>query len=171
VSATVAPPEPARTVRVPAGTTALDALRDAGIEVDGPSGALVVREPGGVLKDLAWSPDGDTDVEVVTAASSDGLAVLRHSTAHVLAQAVQDLFPGTLLGIGPPIENGFYYDFLPTRPFTPDDLAAIEKRMGDIVKSGQRFARRPVEENAARTELAGEKFKLELVDLKGDAAD
>ena len=73
-------------------------------------------------------------------ASSDGLAVLRHSAAHVMAQAVQDLFPGTLLGIGPPIEDGFYYDFLPERPFTPEDLAAIEKQMGEIIKAGQRFA-------------------------------
>ena len=66
--------------------------------------------------------------------------MLRHSAAHVMAQAVQELFPGTLLGIGPPIEDGFYYDFLPSRPFTPDDLAAIEKKMGEIVKAGQRFA-------------------------------
>ena len=86
--------------------------------------------------DLAWVPEQDTDVEAVPASSPDGLAVLRHSTAHVMAQAVQDLFPGTLLGIGPPIEDGFYYDFLPRRPFTPDDLAAIEKKMNDIVKAG-----------------------------------
>jgi threonyl-tRNA synthetase len=82
---------------------------------------------------------------------------------------VQDLFPGTLLGIGPPIENGFYYDFLPSRPFTPDDLTAIEKRMSDIIKANQRFSRRPITDEDARAELAGERFKLELVGLKGSA--
>jgi threonyl-tRNA synthetase len=170
VPASVASPEPARTVWVPAGTTALDALREAGVDVTAPAGPVVVREPGtGALRDLGWAPDTGTEVEIVTAASPDGLAVLRHSTAHVLAQAVQDLFPGTLLGIGPPVENGFYYDFLPTRAFTPDDLVAIEKKMGDIVKSGQRFARRPVDDGEARAELAEEKFKLELIGLKGDA--
>jgi threonyl-tRNA synthetase len=87
-----------------------------------------------------------------------------------MAQAVQDLFPGTLLGIGPPVEDGFYYDFLPDRPFTPEDLAAIEKRMGEIIKSGQRFARRPVSEDEARQELAGERFKLELIAFKGNAS-
>ena len=171
MSASVASP-PAQTVRVSAGTTALDALREAGVDVTGPSGAIVVREPGtGVLKDLSWTPDAETDVEIVTAASPDGLAVLRHSTAHVLAQAVQDLFPGTLLGIGPPVENGFYYDFLPSRPFTPEDFAAIEKKMAEIIKSGQRFARRPIDDDDARTELAHEKFKLELIGLKGNADD
>ena len=170
MSASAASPEPAQTVRVSAGITALDALREAGVDVSGPSGAIVVREPEtGVLKDLSWAPDADVEVEIVTAASPDGLAVLRHSTAHVMAQAVQDLFPGTLLGIGPPIEDGFYYDFLPSRPFTPDDLTAIEKRMADIIKSGQRFSRRPVDDDAARAELAGEKFKLELIGLKSNA--
>jgi threonyl-tRNA synthetase len=172
VPASAAAAEPAQTIRVAAGTTAFDALREAGIDVNGPAGAIVVRDPGsGVLKDLGWAPDVDTEAEVVTAASPDGLAVLRHSTAHVLAQAVQDLFPGTLLGIGPPIENGFYYDFLPSRPFTPDDLVAIEKRMGEIIKAGQRFVRRPIDDDAARKELAHEKFKLELIGLKGDAGE
>ncbi|MDP9118558.1 MAG: threonine--tRNA ligase, partial [Actinomycetota bacterium] len=97
------------------------------------------------------------------------LAVLRHSAAHVMAQAVQDLFPGTQLGIGPPIEDGFYYDFLPARPFTPDDLVAIEKKMGEIVKAGQLFSRRAIDDDAARAELAHERFKLELVGLKGSA--
>jgi threonyl-tRNA synthetase len=172
VSASVAPPEPAQTVQVPAGTTALDALRAAGVDVNAPSAVVVVRDrASGELKDLSWAPEADTEAELVTAASPDGLAVLRHSTAHVMAQAVQDLFPGTLLGIGPPIENGFYYDFLPSRPFTPDDLAAIEKKMAEIIKSGQRFARRPISDDEARRELAHEKFKLELVGLKGNAQD
>jgi threonyl-tRNA synthetase len=170
VSAIVVPPPPAQTVRVPAGTTALDALQAAGVDVSGPAGAIVVRETAsGQLKDLTWAPKDDADVEVVTAASPDGLAVLRHSAAHVLAQAVQDLFPGTLLGIGPPVEDGFYYDFLPSRPFTPDDLTALEKRMGEIIKAAQRFARRPISDADAQAELAGEKFKLELVGLKSQA--
>jgi threonyl-tRNA synthetase len=84
-----------------------------------------------------------------------------------MAQAVQQLFPGTLLGIGPPIDNGFYYDFLPQRPFTPEDLTAIEKKMAEIVKAAQRFARRDIEDDAARVELSNEKFKLELIGLKG----
>jgi threonyl-tRNA synthetase len=172
VSAIVVPPAPAQTVRVPAGTTALDALQAAGVDVSGPAGAIVVRETAsGQLKDLTWAPKDDADVEVVTAASPDGLAVLRHSAAHVLAQAVQDLFPGTLLGIGPPVEDGFYYDFLPSRPFTPDDLSALEKRMGEIIKAAQRFARRPISDDDAQAELAGEKFKLELIGLKGQAGD
>ncbi|WAX57597.1 threonine--tRNA ligase [Jatrophihabitans cynanchi] len=170
MSASAAPQPSAATVRVAAGTTADDALRAAGIDVNGPAGALVVRASDGTLKDLAWAPETDADVEVVTAASPDGLAVLRHSTAHVLAQAVQDLFPGTLLGIGPPIQDGFYYDFLPSRPFTPDDLAAIEKKMSEIIKAGQRFARRPIDDDEAREELRYEKFKIELIGLKSTAS-
>ncbi|HZB51346.1 MAG TPA: threonine--tRNA ligase [Mycobacteriales bacterium] len=159
-------------LRVAAGTTAAAALDAAGVRTDGPSGAVVVREvSSGALRDLAWAPQVDTDVEPVPMDSPDGRAVLRHSTAHVLAQAVQDLFPGTRLGIGPPIDNGFYYDFLPQRPFTPDDLARIERRMQEIVKAAQRFARRPVSDDEARAELAHEPFKLELIDLKGAADD
>ncbi len=159
-------------LRVPAGTTAAAALEAAGVRTDGSSGAVVVREVGsGALRDLAWAPEADAEVEPVPMDSPDGRAVLRHSTAHVLAQAVQDLFPGTRLGIGPPIDNGFYYDFLPERPFTPDDLARIERRMQEIVKAAQRFARRPVSDDEARAELAHEPFKLELIDLKGAADD
>ncbi|HEU5008026.1 MAG TPA: threonine--tRNA ligase [Jatrophihabitantaceae bacterium] len=169
MSASAQPSVPAQRVRVTAGTTAADALRDAGVDVTGPAGAIVVRTPDGTLKDLAWVADADTEVEVVTAASPDGLAVLRHSTAHVMAQAVQDLFPGTLLGIGPPVQDGFYYDFLPSRPFTPEDLTAIEKKMGEIIKAGQRFSRRPIDDDDARHELSGEKFKLELIGLKSSA--
>jgi threonyl-tRNA synthetase len=168
VSATASRPAPVQTVTVPAGTTAADALREAGVELNGPSGAVVVRELAtGELRDLAWAPQADAEVTPVAAESPDGLAVLRHSTAHVMAQAVQDLFPGTLLGIGPPIENGFYYDFLPPRPFTPDDLTAIEAKMAEIIKAGQRFERRPVTDADARIELDAETFKLELIGLKG----
>jgi threonyl-tRNA synthetase len=158
-------------LRVPAGTTAAAALEAAGVRLDGPSGAVVVRDLGtGELRDLAWAPDADAEVEPVGMDSDAGRAVLRHSTAHVMAQAVQDLFPGTLLGIGPPVENGFYYDFLPERPFTPDDLSRIEKRMQEIVRASQRFSRRPVTDEQARAELAGEPFKLELIELKSDPA-
>ncbi|HJQ43031.1 MAG TPA: threonine--tRNA ligase [Jatrophihabitantaceae bacterium] len=170
--ASAAAPEAVRAIRVAAGTTARDALQETGVDVNGPNGAVVVRESAsGALRDLDWTPDVDSEVEPVTASSADGLAVLRHSTAHVLAQAVQDLFPGTQLGIGPPIEDGFYYDFLPERPFTPEDLEAIEKKMTEIVKSAQRFSRRPIDDDDARRELSHEAFKLELIDLKGNASD
>jgi threonyl-tRNA synthetase len=148
-----------------------DALRAAGTDINGPSGAVVVRDEAGLLHDLDWSPPSDEVVAPVAASSPQGLAVIRHSAAHVMAQAVQDLFPGTLLGIGPPIENGFYYDFLPARPFQPEDLAQIEKKMAEIIKAGQRFSRRPIDDAAARAELAGEPFKLELIGLKGGGAD
>jgi len=166
------PPAPAvvTPIRVPAGTTAQQALADAGVPLKGPDGAVVVRDLAtGDLRDLAWTPDADAEIEPVPAASADGRAVIRHSTAHVLAQAVQGLFPGTRLGIGPPIENGFYYDFDPERPFTPEDLQAIEKRMQEIVKAGQRFARREISDADAKTELAHEPYKLELIGLKGGA--
>jgi threonyl-tRNA synthetase len=157
-------------IRVPAGTTAADALKAAGVPLKGPDGAVVVRDLAtGDLKDLAWAPGADAEVEPVPAASPDGRAVIRHSTAHVLAQAVQELFPGTRLGIGPPIENGFYYDFDPERPFTPEDLQALEKKMTEIVRAGQRFSRREISDADAKAELASEPYKLELIGLKGGA--
>ena len=163
------PPSPTALtpIRVPAGTTAQQALKDAGVPLKGPDGAVVVRDvASGDLKDLAWAPEADAEVEPVPAASADGRAVIRHSTAHVLAQAVQELFPGTRLGIGPPIENGFYYDFDPERPFTPEDLQALEKKMTEIVRAGQNFARREISDADAKTELAHEPYKLELIGLK-----
>jgi threonyl-tRNA synthetase len=171
-SVPAAPPDSRPSVSVAAGTTPRDALEQAGLELTGPSGAVVVRDlADGALRDLDVPFAEDGKVEPVAADSPDGLAVMRHSAAHVMAQAVQDLYPGTLLGIGPPIENGFYYDFLPSRPFTPDDLATIERRMTEIIKSGQRFSRRPISDEVAREELAAEKFKLELIGLKGGGAD
>jgi len=158
-------------VAVAAGTTPRAALEAAGVDLTGPSGVVVVRDSRGELRDLDVPFEAADEVEPVPMDSPDGLAVLRHSTAHVMAQAVQELFPGTLLGIGPPVENGFYYDFLPSRPFTPEDLGAIEKKMADIIKAAQRFSRREISDAAARQELAGEKFKLELIGLKGGAAD
>nr|WP_246210878.1 threonine--tRNA ligase [Phytoactinopolyspora alkaliphila] len=114
--------------------------------------------------------DGEK-VEPVEIASDDGRAILRHSTAHVLAQAVQELFPEAKLGIGPPVENGFYYDFDVAEPFNPDDLKRIEKQMQRIIKERQQFVRRAVADDDARAELAGEPYKLELIGLKGGAAD
>src|SRR4029450_1147350 len=114
-----------------------------------------------------WVPEADAEVEPVAIDSPDGLNVLRRSTAHVLAQAVQDLFPDAKLGIGPPITDGFYYDFDVAEAFTPEDLAALEKRMRQIVKEGQLFDRRVYEsKDQARAELANEPYKLELVDDK-----
>ena len=110
-------------------------------------------------------------VEGVAIDSADGRDILRHSTAHVLAQAVQELFPEAKLGIGPPITDGFYYDFDVADPFVPEDLEKIETRMRKIVKEGQRFSRRPVSDGDARSELADEPYKLELIGLKGGSTD
>ncbi|MFJ4850183.1 MULTISPECIES: threonine--tRNA ligase [unclassified Streptomyces] len=132
---------------------------------------VVAARVAGQLKDLAYEiADGD-EVEPVGIGSEDGLNILRHSTAHVMAQAVQELFPEAKLGIGPPIKDGFYYDFDVETPFHPDDLKRIEKKMQEIVKRGQRFSRRAVSDDAAREELAAEPYKLELIGLKGSAAD
>jgi threonyl-tRNA synthetase len=155
------PPVAVRVDASTAGTTAGQLLAQAG----GKDSA--VARVDGELRDLAYVVSEGELVEQVPYGSEDGRAVLRHSAAHVLAQAVQELFPGTLLGIGPPIKDGFYYDFLPERPFTPEDLTAIEKKMSDITRQRQRFSRRVVSEDDARAELAGEKFKLELIGLKG----
>lgn len=131
---------------------------------------IVAARVAGELKDLAYEvKDGET-VEPVEISSEDGLNILRHSTAHVMAQAVQELFPEAKLGIGPPVQNGFYYDFDVARPFTPDDLKAIEKKMQEIQKRGQRFSRRVVTDEAAREELADEPYKLELIGIKGSAS-
>ncbi|MGW9626493.1 threonine--tRNA ligase [Microbacterium sp. NPDC055521] len=121
----------------------------------------------GELKDLAATVGQEDVVEPVTVDSPEGLAILRHSTAHVLAQAVQRIRPQSNLGIGPPIADGFYYDFGVDEPFTPEDLKAISKEMQRIIREGQRFTRRVVTEDEARTELAHEPFKLELIDLAG----
>jgi threonyl-tRNA synthetase len=148
----------------PAGWTAGRVMADAGIE------SVVVRVNEEELRDLAWVPaDGDV-LESVPIDSPEGLAVLRHSSAHVLAQAVQGLYPAARLGIGPPIENGFYYDFGVETPFTPEDLVKLEERMGAIITEGQSFNRRVVSDDEARAELADEPYKLELIGLKGGAA-
>ena len=151
---------------VEAGTTAGAALESAGRS----GGTVVAARVNGELRDLACGlADGDV-VEPVTIGSDDGRYILRHSTAHVMAQAVQELFPQAKLGIGPPVENGFYYDFDVDRPFTPEDLKAIEGKMRQIVKQGQRFSRRVVTDEQAAAELAAEPYKLELIGLKGHAS-
>jgi len=140
-------------------------IRPTHIFADDPT--VVVARINGEIRDL-WTEifEGD-QIEAITIGSPDGLNILRHSTAHVLAQAVQEVFPETKLGIGPPITDGFYYDFDPERPFTPEDLEKLESAMRKIVKSGQRFRRRVVTEAEARTELAAEPYKCELIGIKG----
>ncbi len=160
-------------IRIPAGTTAAAAVGAAGLPRRGaPDAVVVVRDAEGKLRDLSWVPDADAEVVPVAANTDEGRSVIRHSAAHVLAQAVQDLFPQAKLGIGPPIADGFYYDFDVPEPFTPEDLAALEKRMRQIVKDGQLFDRRVYESrDQARAELVGEPYKLELVDDKSGAPD
>jgi threonyl-tRNA synthetase len=150
---------------VAAGETAGGVLSEAGIS------GVVVRVNESSLRDLSWVPEDGDVLESVPIDSPEGLAVLRHSTAHVLAQAVQEVFPSARLGIGPPIENGFYYDFDVDAPFTPEDLETLEERMRAIVTEGQTFVRRSVTDDEARAELAAEPYKLELVDLKGAGPD
>ena len=133
--------------------------------------SVVAMRVNGELKDLATTVTTTDAVEPVTIDSPDGLNILRHSAAHVLAQAVQSVNPEAKLGIGPPITDGFYYDFDVAEPFTPEDLKALQKAMDRIIRSGQRFVRRVVTDDEARSELANEPYKLELIGLKGGAAE
>jgi len=140
--------------------------------------SVVAMRVNGELKDLAATVETTDVVEPVTIGSPDGLNILRHSAAHVLAQAVQTVNPAARLGIGPPVTDGFYYDFDVEVPFTPDDVKSLEKAMDRIIRQGQRFVRRVVTDDEARAELAAEPYKLELIGLKGgtsateaDAAD
>ena len=155
-----------------AGTTrAVAATTTAGQALDADGRTVIAALVNGEQRDLFHVlADGDR-VEPITIDSEEGRAILRHSTAHVLAQAVQELFPEAKLGIGPPVESGFYYDFDVAEPFTPADLKSIEKKMQQIIKQGQRFDRRTVSDEEARAELATEPYKLELVGLKGGAAE
>jgi len=148
---------------IESGTTGLDIF----------SGArdIIVMRLAGELVDLAREVGAGDTVEGVSVNDPDGLVVLRHSTAHVLAQAVQQINPRAKLGIGPPIENGFYYDFDVEEPFTPEDLKGLEKAMQRIVKEGQTFSRREITDADALAELANEPYKCELVGLKSKAAD
>jgi threonyl-tRNA synthetase len=151
---------------VEAGTTAGDAVAGEA----GADGEVVAAQVNGSARDLAHRlSDGDL-VEPIGIKSAAGLAILRHSAAHVLAQAVQELHPEAKLGIGPPVENGFYYDFDVQEAFSPQDLKDLELKMRQIIKQGQRFSRRVVSDEEARSELAGEPYKLELIGLKGGAS-
>ncbi|MFB7379887.1 threonine--tRNA ligase [Kitasatospora purpeofusca] len=155
--------EPDREERVvTTGTTAAELFAD--------DRSIIAAKVAGQLKDLAYAVQDGDEVEPVVIGSPEGLDILRHSTAHVMAQAVQQLFPEAKLGIGPPVKDGFYYDFDVEKPFHPDDLKAIEKKMQEIIKRGQKFSRRVVTDEAAREELSGEPYKLELIGLKGSAA-
>lgn len=148
---------------VATGTKAWELFRD---DAD-----VIAARVSGQLKDLSYElADGD-EVEGVAIGSPDGLDILRHSTAHVLAQAVQQLYPEAKLGIGPPIQDGFYYDFDVPVPFVPEDLAKLESAMRKIVKENQRFDRRVTTDEDALVELADEPYKVELIGLKGSAAD
>ncbi len=144
---------------VPAGTTAADLFAN--------DKRIVVARVGGELRDLAYELREGDELEGVDIASDDGLSVLRHSCAHVMAQAVQQVNPDAKLGIGPPIRDGFYYDFDVAEPFTPEDLKKLEKVMQRIINEGQTFQRRVVTDEEARRELAGEPYKCELIGLKG----
>ncbi|MFG3226269.1 threonine--tRNA ligase [Kitasatospora sp. NPDC048194] len=155
--------EPDREERVvTTGTTAAELFAD--------DRSIIAARVGGQLKDLSYVVQDGEEVEPVAIGSKDGLDILRHSTAHVMAQAVQQLYPEAKLGIGPPVKDGFYYDFDVEKPFHPDDLKAIEKKMQEIIKRGQKFSRRVVTDESAREELAAEPYKLELIGLKGSAA-
>ena len=159
----------AQAFTVPANTPAGVAMRELSLPNKGPEAVVCVQSEDGSLKDLSFTPDVDTTVTPVTANTELGRSVIRHSCAHVLAQAVQIEFPGTKLGIGPAIEGGFYYDFDAAEPFTPEDLKLLERRMKKIIKQGQKFVRGvyPSAEAAAE-DLADEPYKLELVQDKGN---
>ena len=132
---------------------------------------VVVMRVDGALWDLAREVPAGTSVEAVPVSDPDGLMVLRHSTAHVLAQAVQQVNPDAKLGVGPPVENGFYYDFDVVEPFTPEDLKKLEKTMQRIIKEGQAFQRREVTKDEALAELAHEPYKCELLTHDTEGAE
>ena len=153
---------------VPAGETAGSAMRPLELPNKGPQAIVVVKDSTGQLRDLSWAPEADEEVTAIASDTEEGRAVIRHSAAHVLAQAVQKEFPGTKLGIGPAIENGFYYDFDVAEPFTPEDLKKIEKTMKKIIKSGQKFKRKAYASTEdALAEYTDEPYKTELIEDKG----
>lgn len=147
-----------KTHQVSEGATGFDLFEDRNI---------VALRVNGELKDLAHKVSPGDSVEGIEISSTEGLSILRHSTAHLLAQAVQELYPQTRLGIGPPIEDGFYYDFDPLEPFTPEDLQRLEKRMKELVGKSQKFVRKEVSDQEAKQMLSDEPYKLELISLKG----
>lgn len=154
---------------VPAGTAIGAAMRELELPNKGPEAIVCAQTQDGTLKDLSFVPDSDTVFYPVPANTEAGRAVIRHSCTHVLAQAVQAEFPGTTLGIGPAIDNGFYYDFDAAEPFTPEDLKRIEKRMKKIIKQGQKFERRVyASQEEAWEDFKHEPYKLELIEDKGN---
>ena len=157
------------TSEISSGAPLVVAERVGGAELFARAGVVAIRVDG-AIKDLHSILEAGQSVEPVMMDSPDGLEILRHSAAHVLAQAVQSLDPDAKLGIGPPVVDGFYYDFDVSEPFSPDQLSALEKEMQRIVKSGQRFERRVVSADEALSELAAEPYKCELVGLKDRAS-
>jgi threonyl-tRNA synthetase len=154
---------------VAAGTPVGAAMRELDLPNKGENAIVCVKDAEGNLKDLSFIPETDSEFTPVAANTENGRAVIRHSCAHVLAQAVQAEFPGTKLGIGPAIDSGFYYDFQVDEPFTPEDLRTLEKRMKKIIKQGQKFVRGVYESpEAAAEDLKDEPFKLELIQDKGN---
>lgn len=154
---------------VAAGTPVGAAMRELDLPNKGENAIVCVKDAEGNLKDLSFIPETDSEFTPVAANTENGRAVIRHSCAHVLAQAVQAEFPGTKLGIGPAIDSGFYYDFQVDEPFTPEDLKTLEKRMKKIIKQGQKFVRGVYESpEAAAEDLKDEPFKLELIQDKGN---
>ncbi|CAB0864073.1 threonine--tRNA ligase [Corynebacterium diphtheriae] len=164
-----AAPNPHQPFVVTAGVAVGAAMRELELPNKGPEAIVCVKDSEGTLRDLSFVPEQDSKFTPVPANTEDGRTVIRHSCTHVLAQAVQAEFPGTKLGIGPAIENGFYYDFDVAEPFTPEDLQKLEKRMKKIVKQGQKFERRIFASVAEAEEaLKNEPYKLELIRDKGN---
>ena len=148
-----------KTHQVSEGATGFDLFEDRSIV------ALTVN---GEPKDLSYTLIEGDEISGVSVQSDLGLSILRHSTAHIMAQAVQELFDEAKLGIGPPITDGFYFDFDVENPFTPEDLKKIEKRMKELVGKSQRFVRREVSDPEARELMKNEPYKLELIGLKSE---
>ncbi|MGA0222480.1 MAG: threonine--tRNA ligase, partial [Candidatus Nanopelagicales bacterium] len=144
-------------------------MTQTALDILGADRSVVAARINGEVRDLATGVTAEDDVQPITIDSDEGLAILRHSSAHVAAQAVQKLFSDAKLGIGPPITDGFYYEFDVPEPFTPEDLKAIEKETIAIAKSGQEFRRRVVTEDQAVAELANEPYKLRLIGSDGGA--
>lgn len=164
-----AAPNPHQPFVVAAGVAVGAAMRELELPNKGPEAIVCVKDSEGTLRDLSFVPEHDSEFTPVPANTEDGRTVIRHSCTHVLAQAVQTEFPGTKLGIGPAIENGFYYDFDAAEPFTPEDLQKLEKRMKKIIKQGQKFERRTFASVAEAEEaLKDEPYKLELIRDKGN---
>jgi len=156
-------------LRYPDGTVAEHPDGATGLQVaeaigPGLARSAVAVKLNGELRDLRRPIDQSGDFAVITLETEEGLDILRHSSAHVLAQAVLDLFAGSTFAIGPAIEDGFYYDFKVDRPFTPEDLQRVEGRMREIVTEDQPFAREAISREEALRVFAGHPFKTEIIE-------